>query len=175
VPTEGTVGFEPDLDRGLQRCEDALLAAQTPDQAAAAADQTEGLGDLPPGLSGYLERVAVPAGTVVLHQGDPPGDVFVLESGHLGVETQTPEGLRIRLRSIRPGVVIGEIAFYTAVPRTADVVAETDSVVLRFPADSISRLEAEQPELAAEFHRWLATALADRLSDTMRSVGALLR
>jgi SulP family sulfate permease len=175
VPTEGTVGFEPDLDRGLQRCEDALLAAVTPDHAAAGADQVEGLGDLPPGLSDYLERVSVPAGTVLLHQGDPPGDVYVLESGHLGVETQTPEGPRIRLRSIRPGVVIGEIAFYTAVPRTADVVAETDSVVLRFSAPSIRRLETEQPEVAAEFHRWLATALADRLSDTMRSVGALLR
>ncbi|HEY5860000.1 MAG TPA: SulP family inorganic anion transporter [Actinomycetota bacterium] len=175
VPTEGTVGFEPDLDRGLQRCEDALLAAETPDHAAAGADQVEGLGDLPPGLSDYLERVSVPAGTVLLHQGDPPGDVYVLESGHLGVETQTPEGPRIRLRSIRPGVVIGEIAFYTAVPRTADVVAETDSVVLRFSAPSIRRLETEQPEVAAEFHRWLATALADRLSDTMRSVGALLR
>ena len=48
VPTEGTVGFEPDLDRGLQRCEDALLAAETPEHAAAGADQTEGLGDLPP-------------------------------------------------------------------------------------------------------------------------------
>ena len=70
--------------------------------------------------------------------------------------------------------MIGEIAFYTAAPRTADVVAETDSVVLRFSAESIRRLEAEQPELAAEFHRWLATALADRLSDTMRTFDALV-
>ncbi len=174
VATEGIVGFEPDLDRGLQRCEDALLAAEAPD-AAAGADRAEGLDVMPSGLSDYLERVSVPAGTVVLHQGDPPGDVYVLESGRLGVETQPTEGSRIRLRSVRPGVVIGEIAFYTAVPRTADVVAETDSVVLRFSDASIRRLEAEQPELAAELHRWLATTLADRLSDTMRTVDTLLR
>jgi len=53
-------------------------------------------------------------------------------------------------------------------------VAETDSVVLRFSAPSIRRLETEQPEVAAEFHRWLATALADRLSDTMRTFDALV-
>jgi SulP family sulfate permease len=169
VPTEGVLGFEPDLDRGLQRCEDALLATAGPSGGPVAE-----LDGLPPGLEAFLERVDVPAGTVLLHQDDPPGDVFVLASGHLGIETVTPEGTRIRLRSVRPGVVVGEVALYTGVPRTADVVAEVPSVVLRFSRDSIARMEAEQPELAAALHRWLAGTLAQRLSDTMRTFDALL-
>ena len=68
---------------------------------------------------------------MLIHQDEPPGDVYVLESGRLGVEIVTPEGTRIRLRTLRPGVVVGEIAMYTGGARTADVVAETPSVVLR--------------------------------------------
>jgi SulP family sulfate permease len=71
-------------------------------------------------------------------------------------------------------VVVGEIAHYTGVARTADVVAEVPSVVLRIDRESIERLEAEEPELAAALHRWLATTLAERLTDTMRTFDVLL-
>ena len=174
VPSDGLVAFEPDLDRGLQRCEDALLSA--PGLAEAQADHPAGrrLDGLPPGLGAHLERVSVPEGTVLIHQDDPPGDVYVLESGRLGVETSTVEGSRIRLRTLRPGVVVGEVTLYTGVARTADVVAEVPSVVLRIGRESIERLEAEEPELAAALHRWLATTLAERLTDTMRTFDVLL-
>jgi SulP family sulfate permease len=171
--TQELVSFEPDLDRGLQRCEDALLSAPglteaRREPAAAGPDA------LPPGLAAHLERVSVPEGTVLLHQDDPPGDVYVLESGRLGVETTTPEGTRLRLRTLRPGVVVGEIAHYTGIARTADVVAEAPSVVLRIDRESIERLEAEEPELAAALHRWLATTMALRLTDRMRALDSIL-
>jgi SulP family sulfate permease len=70
--------------------------------------------------------------------------------------------------------VVGEIALYTGVARTADVVAEAPSAVLRIGRESIERLEAEEPELAAALHRWLATMLAERLTDTLGAVDALL-
>ena len=60
---------------------------------------------------------------------------------------------------MRPGVVVGEVAMYTGVTRTADVVAETPSVVLRLSGEAIERMEAEEPELAAALHRWLARTL----------------
>ena len=90
------------------------------------------------------------------------------------METTTHEGTRLRLRTLRPGVVVGEITLYTDVPRTADVVAEIPSVVLRIGRAEIERLEREQPELAATLHRWLATQLAERLTDSMRTFDVLL-
>jgi SulP family sulfate permease len=129
---------------------------------------------MPPGLRPYLERVALPEGTVLIRQDEPPDDVFVLESGRLGVELETPEGKRMRVRTIRPGVMVGEVAMYTGVARTADVVAETPSVVLRLSRASIERIEAEDPALAGALHRWLATTLAERLRDTLTAVDALL-
>jgi SulP family sulfate permease len=116
----------------------------------------------------------LPQGTALIRQDEPPEDVFVLESGRLSVELVTPEGTRMRVRTIRPGVVVGEVALYTGVPRTADVVAETPSVVMRLSRASIERMETQEPELAAALHRWLASTLAERLSDTMRAFDALL-
>jgi SulP family sulfate permease len=171
---DGPVVFEPDLDRGLQRCEDALLSAPSLDEARREHPAAAGPDGLPPGLAAHLERVSVPAGTVLLHQDEPPGDIYVLESGRLGVETTTHEGTRLRLRTLRPGVVVGEITLYTDVPRTADVVAEIPSVVLKIGRDRIERLEREEPELASALHRWLATTLAERLTDTMRTLDVLL-
>jgi len=60
------------------------------------------------------------------------------------------------------------------VPRTADVVAEPPSVVLRLSRASIEQMEAAEPQLAVTLHRWLATILAERLNDTLRAVDALL-
>jgi SulP family sulfate permease len=174
VETDGLVSFEPDLDRGLQRCEDALLGGPALAEALAEHPAGRRLDGLPPGLAAHLERVSVPEGTVLLHQDEPPGDIYVLESGRLGVETVTAEGSRIRLRTLRPGVVVGEIALYAGVARTADVVAEVPSVVLRLSREAIERLETEEPALAAALHRWLATTLAERLSDTRGAMDALL-
>jgi sulfate permease, SulP family len=86
----------------------------------------------------------------------------------------TAEGTRMRLRTLRPGVVVGEVALYTGVPRTADVVTETPAVVLRLSAGTIARIEAERPELATQLHRWLAWTLADRLGDTLRTFDAMM-
>jgi SulP family sulfate permease len=172
VAADGIVRFEPDLDRGLQRCEDALLEEVT--GIAAGDGASDGLAGLPPHLLTSLERRSVPEGTVLIRQGDPPDDLFVLESGRLRVETITPEGTRMRLRTVRRGVVVGEIALYTGVPRTADVVAETRSVVLHLSRSSIERMESEEPETAASLHRWLATMLAERLTDSQRAFSALL-
>ena len=47
-------------------------------------------------------------------------------------------------------------------------------MVLRIGREAIERLETEEPELAATLHRWLATKLAERLTDTMRTFDVLL-
>jgi sulfate permease, SulP family len=71
-------------------------------------------------------------------------------------------------------VVVGEVAMYSGEPRTADVVAEGTSVVLRLARGSIEGIESDDPELAAALHRWLATTLAGRLGDSLKAFDALL-
>ena len=172
VASEGVVRFEPDLDRGLQRCEDVLLEETQVDRFDGAGSG-DALGGLPPDLSAYLERVSLQEGSVLIRQDESPEDVFVLGSGRLRVEMRMPDGSRIRLRTVLPGVVVGEVSIYTGVPPAADVIAEVPSVVLRLPRSEIERMGSEDPELAAAVHRWLAGMLAERLTDTQRAVDAL--
>ena len=165
------VRFEPDLDRGLQRCEEGLLRDDVVQVPEADGDVLAGM---PSGLRALLERTELADGTVLIRQGDSPDDVFVLESGRLRVEMETSDGTRLRLRSINPGVVVGEVAMYSGDPRTADVVAEGPTVVLRLDRASIARIESEDPALASAMHRWLGGVLSERLSDTLREFDALL-
>jgi sulfate permease, SulP family len=167
----GSLRFEPDLDRGLEHCEDLLLAEEV---AAAGEQVARGRDGLPAGLAPYMERVVVSEGSVVLRQEEPSGDLYVLAEGRLAVETVTPEGRRVRLRILRPGVVVGELAFYTGAPRTADVVAQTPCVVLRCTREQIARIEADDPVVAIVLHRWFAETLARRLSETMHTFDSLL-
>jgi SulP family sulfate permease len=170
--TERVVRFEPDLDRGLQRCEDVLLEEAQVERSEGAGPG-DPLGGLPPNLWAHLERMPLPEGSVLIRQDGPPEDVFVLESGRLQVEMHMVDGSRIRLRTVLPGGVVGEVSMYTGVSRTADVIAEESSVVLRLPLSEIERMESGDPELAAALHRWLAGMLAERLTDTQRAVDAL--
>ncbi|HEX6332384.1 MAG TPA: SulP family inorganic anion transporter [Actinomycetota bacterium] len=169
---DGVVAFELDLDRGLQRVEDGLLATLPATPAGEGSDG--GPAGMPEGLSDHLERLELAEDEVLIRQDEPPTGVFVLESGRLRVEMNTPDGRRMRLRSVLPGVVVGEVALYTGAARTADVVAETPSVVLRLSRASMNQIASQDPALAAALHRWLATTLAERLGDTLRAVDALL-
>jgi sulfate permease, SulP family len=166
---DGVVRFEPDLDRGLEVCEDGLIASH-PSPDVGSDDEP---GGMPPGLLAYVSSESLASGALLVRQGAPPDDVFVLESGRLKVEMTTLEGTRVRLRTVLPGVVVGEIALYTGAARTADVMAETPSVVLRLSRTSIERVEATDPELAAALHRWLAGTLSVRLNETLHAFDAL--
>ena len=169
IEGEGLAVFEPDLDRGLQRCEDALLR-----EAALSAEGSSVLDGLPPHLWNYFERMSLPEGSTLITQGDPPDDVYVLESGRLRVELVTPEGTQMRVGTVLPGVMVGEVGYYTATVRTADVIAEVPSVVLKLTRAAIEQLETEEPEVAATLHRWFGRALAERMTDRIRVLDSLL-
>jgi hypothetical protein len=58
VESDGVVRYEPDLDRGLQRCEDGLLG-----RVETGIGASEALAGLPQSLWAYFERTSVPEGT----------------------------------------------------------------------------------------------------------------
>jgi SulP family sulfate permease len=176
---DGGVRYLPDLDRGVQWCEDRLLeeagappsAAPPPleDQLRAALASVD-----PSRLLPYLEAVEVGAGDTVMRQDEPSDGLYFLESGRLTVQLESPEGGRMRLRTMGPGTVVGEVTLYLGTPRTASVVAEVPSRLHRLSADALARMERGDPTVAAAVHRMFARLLAERLTDTLNEVEALL-
>ncbi len=127
VATEGVVSSSRIW---IAACSDVRTYCSAEAAPVAALRRARVAPDLPPHLESYLERRTLAEGTVLIRQGDPPDDLFVLESGLLRVELTTPEGKRIRLSTVRPGWWWARWRCITGVPRTADVIAETPSIVL---------------------------------------------
>jgi Cyclic nucleotide-binding domain/Major Facilitator Superfamily len=78
------------------------------------------------GLAAALTPVEIPAGAVLIRQGEPGDAYYLIAAGELEVQQDGRF-----LRSCGRGDGVGEIALLRAVPRTATVVAHTPATVYR--------------------------------------------
>ncbi|MGI1661548.1 cyclic nucleotide-binding domain-containing protein [Palleronia sp. KMU-117] len=179
-PLAGHAGLAlyPTLADGLQRAEDDLLAGGDGTEGGGHDDPMSAFGALlaeatARGLPLVEERAALGAGGVLYAQGDPGDDLAYLAEGRLSAWITQADGSRARVASFLPGAVVGEIAFAAGTSRTASVVADEPSVILRVSRGSLERAAAEDPALAARFQAAIARLLAERLGRTTALVFAM--
>jgi SulP family sulfate permease len=175
--TDPSVGRERDLDHALERCEDRLLSAISREETWQDVEdylaQTIGPSTRLKDLVASMQEIRLQPGDRFIRAGEVGDDLFLLWTGRAKVEAVLGNGKRLRLRTVKPGVVLGEIAIYRGGPRTADVVAEVSSTVYRLARRQLRYLEQSDPELALLVHRLCATTLAERLTIANRVVQAL--
>ena len=102
--------------------------------------------------TGGIER-AVPAGTLIIHEGGKTGHLFVLIEGRLEVI----KGDTVVASIAEPGAVVGEMSVLLDQPHTATVRAASDSTIYEFN-DAASFLR-DQPAVALLIARLLAQRL----------------
>jgi CRP-like cAMP-binding protein len=105
-------------------------------------------------LGMLAEEVDVPAGKVLIRQGESGGDMMVLVSGQVGVERDGE-----RLNTLGPGDFFGEIALIAEGPRTATVTSEAPARLLVINHRDFHSLLEEFPEVAVQ----VLTILAHRV------------
>ncbi|PGH36828.1 hypothetical protein GX50_00285 [[Emmonsia] crescens] len=96
----------------------------------------------------YFARELFPADSVLYRAGEEAQNFYLLESGMLRAEYETPQGSYVEL--IVAGRPCGELPFFGETPRTATVRAERDSVVWRLGIEEWKELRREEPMLAQE-------------------------
>jgi SulP family sulfate permease len=158
----------PDLDHGLEWCEDRLLLAKAgpPSEPPERDDKGALRGALLSAILGYFERVEVPPGHALYRKGDVADDLYLIESGELEAWLELTDGRPMRLRTMGPGNVVGEAGLYLGEVRSASVRTTQHSVLHRLSAPALEQMTEEAPRLAAEFQRLVATLLAARLVST---------
>jgi sulfate permease, SulP family len=167
LPDPAGAWFAGSLEEPLEQVEEALLAADGTAAARARGFLDELRRRHPASdLARYSETARVPAGAEVIAQGAPSDDLLVLRSGALRIEVSVDGAAPITVAHCRPGTLVGEIGLYTGAPRTARVVAERPSEVVRFDAGALQRMARDEPALLADFHRLVAAILARRLGRT---------
>jgi len=101
----------------------------------------------------------VPRGQEVFHRGDEAARLYWVEQGQVRVVVTSPAGRELVIRQFGSGEVFGEIALFAGTPRTATIVATTDTTIASVDARDLRSLLEERPRMALK----LLAVFADRL------------
>jgi CRP-like cAMP-binding protein len=107
-----------------------------------------------------------PAAKVVLTEGDPSSDFYLIDQGVAEVTTTTPDGAPVALATLQHGAFFGEVALLKGLPRTATVTALTDLSVVRFDQADIEDVLSRNPGA----RRILEAMIEGRARDTVEKV-----
>jgi CRP-like cAMP-binding protein len=105
-------------------------------------------------IAALTDEVDVPEGKVIVRQGEPGRECFVIADGNARV---TIRGKRSEL--LGPGSFFGEMSLLDQGPRAATVTAETDMHLLVLGSREFSSLVNEVPTVAVRMMRGLAERL----------------
>jgi MFS family permease len=122
-------------------------------------------------VAASLVPESVHPGDVVIREGDPADDLFVVRSGRLEVLSAGEAGVdQVHVRSLGPGDYFGEIGLLERIPRTATVRATTEGDLYRIDGDGFLEAVGQAPGLPGV----LRLGVAHRLARThpSRRVGA---
>ncbi len=165
----------PDMDHGLEWCEDQIIASAVPHAELVAALAGVLTADEVRYLVAHFEEVEIAPGSTLIRQGDPSDAMFLIERGRVSVYLRQAEAgaRRLRLRTFTIGTVVGEMGLYTGAARTADIVADEPTRALKLTGPKVALLEQREPQLANKLHRFVVRSLAQRLAAANAEVRAL--
>lgn len=175
---DGALSFEH-LDLGVEWCEEQIIAAANlaPDHREAPLGEAlrRAFGAETSQLLRYFERRRFAPGELLMRQGEPAANLYFIEAGRVVLRLERPSGASLKLRSMGPGVIVGEVGLYLESTRTASVVAESACTAQQISREALGLMARENPHLVAHFHRFVAHNLARRLADTTKVLDAVLR
>jgi CRP/FNR family cyclic AMP-dependent transcriptional regulator len=111
-------------------------------------------------IASIAEEIEVPAGRVLIRQGDRGQEAFVIYEGRAKATVRGK-----RSAELGPGECFGEMALLDSAPRSATVTAETDMRLLVLGSREFSTLIEDVPDVA----RQILAALAERVRKAERA------
>ena len=120
-------------------------------------------------LAGTGQKERIRAGTVLIQEGQPIENLYIVLDGLLSVTDVELGGQE--LAQLGAGEVVGEISLVDSRPPSSTVTAAQDSVLLSIPKPRLlAKIEADVG-FAARFYRAIAIFLAYRLRGTVTRLG----
>ena len=115
------------------------------------------------------ERLTFDAGQVMFRAGDMGDAAYVVIDGAVEISVPTPGG-PIVVNQLGRHDIIGEIAIFGEVPRTATATATTRMEALKISKELFFKLIRENPDAALELIRVLAARLANTTAQLSRTL-----
>ena len=111
-------------------------------------------------IAALAEEIEVPAGRVLMRQGDPGREAFVIADGRAKATIRGKGSAKLG-----PGECFGEMALLHSAPRSATVTAESDMRLLVLGSREFSELIESVPVVG----RRVLSALAERVREAERA------
>jgi len=176
--TSSYIQILPDLDRGIEWCEERMLREQAlEDDHLGIMEQLAAYLPAPDDhliLANYFEHRVVEPGDVLAEQGAPSDEMFLLQSCSASVYLDAGSGTRHRIRRADSGTVFGEVGFYLGTPRTASVIVDNGGDLYILCQEANARLEQEHPQIAGALHKFMIRVITRRLQLTTTTLQAVL-
>ncbi len=163
----------PDTDAALEWAEDRVLEAAgigtligdelSLPEFSLTADLS---GEESAELAAAVQRKELPAGTVLFREGDDGDALYMLAKGTVTISLVSGRRASIRLASLIPGVIFGEMAILEGRRRSANAVTDGAVVVYEMTKTDFSRVMNANPTLAAKLIANMAREIAARLRAT---------
>ncbi|MCA0455919.1 MAG: cyclic nucleotide-binding domain-containing protein [Chloroflexi bacterium] len=181
LETADRVKFFPDLDRGLEWCEDLLLEISQVTKTHFPTTLTLQLADSgfakddTKKLQTYLERRQFAPGDYLMRQGQPANEIIFVEIGQVSVFLELESDKRVRLHTHSMGTVVGELGFFLNSPRSASVIADLNTIAYTLNSEDYAAMSEKEPQLAVAFQNLIIRLLAERLVASTNELAALNR
>ena len=108
-------------------------------------------------------------GETIFAAGTSGETMFLLETGRVSVMIYNSDGRRTVLNHLGPGELLGEYAFFDRGPRSADVVAASDTTGLEFGYEQVREALLAEPEAMLD----LLSEVSRKARDTLQSLESL--
>ena len=118
-------------------------------------------------LVARFETLTFDRGDVLVAEGQDSNGLFLVASGDVAVEREDADGERLRLATLGPGDVVGEISLVLRRPANATVTALEPTVAMRLSREEFQRAIKEHPTLLPELYE-----LASKRDEETRTVVA---
>jgi hypothetical protein len=120
----------------------------------------------------YLEPVNVAQWACVCKQGDVGDGMYLVLSGDLRARLMV-NGQETILANFEAGEFFGDMSLFDRGPRSADVVANSDSFLFKMSVPNFERLLRDAPALATPFLQASARTLSARIRADNKRLGRL--
>ena len=185
---EKAVRFFPDLDHGMEWCENRIIEAEqsmttarkdqllfsTFDEMDQALEKLEIFERFLERMEDYLESQTIESGGFLFQKGEKIRGIYFIESGQVSIFLDQTSGPRLRLRTMGAGSILGRWGDCAREGTVTSVVVTKSGRIFHLSDDSLKRMEKEAPELALQLFRFISRVLSDRLCKTTGIIQNLL-
>ena len=107
-------------------------------------------------FAGIATRRKFKKNTLLIHQGDDTGSLYILLDGEMRVYIEDDQGRELTVKILKPGDSFGELALLGDFPRTANVMTMTDCVVSAVSKSGYLTILQDHPQISLALIKSLA-------------------